>query len=112
VQRFVTATLRGIQRASTNQDAAAKNTLTVVPPMNLQAAQAGIRLACGIVWTPEAERHGMGYMDPKQVAHTVELAKEFLGLKGTVALGSLYTNRFNEAAHILRGATIRAPAGK
>lgn len=109
VQRFVTATLRGIQWACTNRTGAAKNTMTVVPSINLQAAEAGIRLACRIIWTPEAARHGMGYMDPAQVGHTVGLARQFLGLKGAIDLSILYTNRFNVRAHILNNTAVEAP---
>lgn len=107
VKRFVRATLRGVKWACDNPDAAAQNTTKTVSLINLKAAKAGIQLACGIVWTPEAEKNGLGYMDRGQVTHTVDLAKQYLGLTGNVNVGDMYTNNFNPK--ILKSTAIKAP---
>lgn len=95
VQRFVTATLRGVKWACENPDAAAANTQEFIQGLGDEAARAGIDLACDLVWTPEARENGLGWYDESKVADTIDLGREIFEIGEGLDLSETYTNEFN-----------------
>src|SRR5690606_1305774 len=95
VEKFIRATAKGVQWSCNNQDEAAQAMVGEVPEMNIAAATAGVEAACSILWVPEAEENGLGYMSEEGVQNVLDVTKEYLGLQGDVEASDVYTNDFN-----------------
>lgn len=109
VARFVEATVKGVKWACDNPPEAAENLVEQVPEIQLVAAEAGVDLACGIVWTPEAEENGLGYMTDEGWENVLSITSEFLGLEADFSPSDLYTNEFNPG--ITSDVEVVAPEG-
>lgn len=107
VSRFVEATVKGVKWACDNPEPAAQNLIEQAPEISLVAAEAGVDLACGIVWTPEAEENGLGYMTDEGAANVIEITQDFLELEADFEPTELFTNDHNPG--VLPGDTVEAP---
>lgn len=107
VERFVDATVRAVHWACDNPEEAGANLIDLAPQISQIAAEAGVDLACGIVWTPEAEENGLGYMTEDGAENVLDITQEYLELETDFDVGDLYTNDFNPG--VLADDTVEAP---
>lgn len=109
VKRFVQATSEGVKWACDNQKDAAQALTEEVGEIDMKGARAGIQAACEILWIPETEKNGLGYMTRDGVENVLKITEDYLGLKGDkLSPGSLYTNKFNSG--IKKNQKISAPS--
>lgn len=108
VEAFVRATANGVKWACDNQPETAKIMVEEFPETNLKAAEVGTEAVCEILWVPESEKNGLGYMAEEGVQRVIDIAQEYLGLQGDPILPSdVYSNKFNPG--ILQSTKVEAP---
>jgi NitT/TauT family transport system substrate-binding protein len=94
VQRFVKATLRGLQYAFDHPDEAVALLLKRRPDVDAETAVGEIKIVRELALTPEAKAHGLGYMSASRVAATRDVIGGVYLLKSGVAPGQIFTNAF------------------
>ena len=94
VRRFVKAALKGWEFSFKNPDKAIKMLLTDHPLLNPAIAKAEALIVKDLMLSPEALKHGLGYMDEGKMRQTRDIMLNLFNVKATVALKDIYTNAF------------------
>lgn len=94
VRRFVKAALKGWEFSFKNPDKAIKMLLTDHPLLNPAIAKAEALIVKDLMLSPEALKHGLGYMDEGKMRQTRDIMLKLFNVKATVALKDIYTNAF------------------
>jgi NitT/TauT family transport system substrate-binding protein len=97
VQRVVRATMRGLEAAIADPEAAYEASLAYVPEAggeNREAQLAVLRASVPLWRSEAAEEHGEGYTAPEDWEATRAFLERAGSLAGEVDLEAAYTNRF------------------
>ena len=94
VKRFVKASIKGFLYAFEHPEEAAEYVLKHQPLLDRGVTRAEIAIVRDLAWSPEAKRHGLGYMDESKIRNSVELVSKVYDLKTRIAPEDVYTNRF------------------
>ena len=93
-RKIVHASLKGYQYAIANPCSAAKSVTKRFPLLDPGVSVKEVNIVSGIVQTPEAKEHGLGYILPEKVAATVrEIGKAFKA-KAMVKPADVFSNEF------------------
>lgn len=94
VKRFVKAALKGWEFSFENPDEAVKLLLKDHPLLDPEIAKAEALIVKGLMLSPEALEHGLGYMDEAKMRQTRDIVLELNDVDATVLLEDIYTNEF------------------
>ena len=94
VRRFVKAALKGWEFSFKDPDKAVKMLMTDHPLLNAAIAKAEALIVKDLMLSPEARKHGLGYMDEGKMRQTRDIMLKLFNVKATVALKDIYTNAF------------------
>lgn len=94
VKSFNEAIQRSIIFACQNRDEAVQTFIKHNPIANPATARAQLDVAIKHLLVDEVAAHGVGPMSAKKMAFTLDVVREFYGLKGDVKLDDIYTNDF------------------
>jgi NitT/TauT family transport system substrate-binding protein len=94
VRKFVQASIKGFLYAFDHPDEAAGFVMKHQPILDREVTRAEGLIVRDIAWSPEARKHGLGYMDEARMRTTRDLMFQLYDLKNPVALEDLYTNKF------------------
>ena len=94
VARFVKAIEEGLKWSFENPEEAVKIMRKYHPEIEEDVALGELEIVKRLAVDSAIEQNGYGYMDPEKVTSTVDLIAEYIGLKGTVTPGQVYTNEF------------------
>ncbi|MFQ5914975.1 MAG: ABC transporter substrate-binding protein, partial [Nitrospinota bacterium] len=93
VQRFVQGTFKGLAWAVENPDDAVGIFLRLHPAKGRKITRAEWDVWARHLVTDAAKKNGIGYMDPKKMARTVNIAVDYMKLP-PVKTEDLFTNEF------------------
>lgn len=110
IKRFNRAVTKGFLWSCQNQEQAAADLLKEITGFKPAAVKNALEGQCSLAWSQENEAQGYGTMSDKGVAHAIDLAGKYLGLKNPESLkpSDVYTNEFVEP--IKKGTVIALPA--
>jgi NitT/TauT family transport system substrate-binding protein len=94
VRRFVKAALKGWEFSFKDPDKAVKMLMTDHPLLNPAIAKSEALIVKNLMLSPEARKHGLGYMDEGKMRQTRDTMLKLFNVKATVALKDIYTNAF------------------
>lgn len=91
---FVKASLKGFQYARTHSDEAVDNLLKSYPTLNRQVTMAALQTVFEIIFTPAAEKNGVGHMTEEKMKRTRDIISRVYKLSPPPKLEDVYTNDF------------------
>lgn len=94
IRRYVKATLKGLQYAFDNPDEAVTLIRKSHPEIEADVGKDELMLVKDLVMSDEAKKFGIGYMDQSKVQKTIDVMKEYMGLKAEVLAKDVHTNEF------------------
>lgn len=94
VRRFIRASMKGWAYAFTNPDEAVALLRKDNPLLEADIAKAETILVKDLMESPEAKKHGLGYMDEAKMRETRDTMLRLFDVKKTVDLKDLYTNDY------------------
>jgi len=94
VKRFTEATLKGIAYAIDHQDEAISILRISNPEVEAEGAMDELQVLKETESTPDVGQHGIGYIDERKLAATIETVTSALSLKRTLQLNELYAQGF------------------
>jgi NitT/TauT family transport system substrate-binding protein len=92
VRKLLKAAYQGIDWAIKNPAEAAQIVKARHPELDADTAAAEIGIVKDLVWTPEARKNGIGYMDAEKMRVTRDVITQAYELKVIVAPDEVYTN--------------------
>jgi NitT/TauT family transport system substrate-binding protein len=92
VRKLLKAAYQGIDWAIKNPAEAAQIVKARHPELDADTAAAEIGIVKDLVWTPEARKNGIGYMDAEKMRVTRDVITQTYELKAIVAPDEVYTN--------------------
>ncbi len=97
--RFMEGALEGLAYTYLNQEKSTDIHLEMVKefkgsPTNRDVIKHGVGVMTAMGLVPEAEKHGVGYMDPEMVKRTRETVITFMGATNVPPPEEMYTNAF------------------
>jgi len=95
VQRFVSATIRGWQKALENPDLGTKDTLLFDPKLNYEVQLAGLKASTPLIDTGNAR---IGSMQPADWQQMYDILKEQGFIKNPIDVSTVYTTEFVDKA--------------
>ncbi len=103
VKAFVTALTRSCVFAVERPEEALKTFMKHNPAANPEIARGQLQVAVDHLMVDEVKQHGIGPMDEKKMAFTLEIVRDYFGLQGSVSLGEVYSNSFTASGQKPRG---------
>lgn len=97
VRSFLAAMVRSCVYAVERPEEALRMFLKHNQAANPVIARAQLQVAIDHLMVPEVKEHGVGPMSDKKMAFTLDVVREFYGLKGNVGLDEIYTNAYVKA---------------
>jgi NitT/TauT family transport system substrate-binding protein len=94
VKAFSDALVESMVFAIENRDEAVSIFLKYSPQSNPALARAGLDVAIAHLLVPEVAEHGIGPMDPKKIAKTIDIMKAHFDLAANVAPGDFFSNDY------------------
>jgi len=94
VRRFVRASMKGWTYTFAHPDEAVDLVRKDNPLLDAKVARAEIPLVRDLMESPEAKRHGLGYMDEAKMRETRDTTLRLFDVKKTVELKDVYTNEY------------------
>jgi len=94
VKRFVTAAMKGLDYGIQHPEEAVQILKKYNPEVDPVVSLLEWNVACGLINTPEAQEHGIGYMLPEKVTKTIDLVTQAFELSTRINEADLYTNEF------------------
>ena len=95
VRRYLKATLKGWAYGVDHPGEVVDLFLKTQPMFEKKLAIGQWKIAVNLSASPEAKKHGIGYILHKKIKATRDLIFEAMNVKGNVKVEDLYTNRFN-----------------
>jgi NitT/TauT family transport system substrate-binding protein len=100
VRRFLRAAYQGVQFAMQEPDQAADIYTAVAPALNKEATRAAVKSLMKTFNHPGQIKNGLGYIDPKDLEVTYDIAQKFADMTPLRDLKSAYTNEFVTASPV------------
>ena len=94
VRRFVRASMKGWTYAFAHPDEAVAFVRKDNPLLEADVARAETLLVRDLMESPEAKKHGLGYMDEAKMRETRDTMLRLFDVKKTVELKDVYTNEY------------------
>ena len=94
VKRFVKAALKGWEFTFENPDEAVRLLLKDHPLLTPAVSKTEALIVRDLMLSPEARKHGLGYMDEGKMRQTRDIMLKFNNVNATVPLKDIYTNAF------------------
>jgi NitT/TauT family transport system substrate-binding protein len=94
VRRFIKAAMKGWTYAFAHPDEAVELLRRDHPLLDAKVAKAEIGFVEDLMESPEAKKHGLGYMDEEKMRQTRDTTLRLFGVNKEVELKDLYTNEF------------------
>ena len=94
MRRFIRAAMKGWAYAFANPDEAVALLRKDNPLLEAAVAKAEILFVKELMESPEAKKHGLGYMDEAKMRETRDTTLRLFDVKKSVDLKDLYTNEF------------------
>jgi NitT/TauT family transport system substrate-binding protein len=85
VKRFLTASFKGWQYAITDTQKALEAEQQFAPQVDIPTYTMNFKLALELMCTHRYKDHGMGYIDPKKMADTVNVIQKHMQAKSSIA---------------------------
>ncbi|MBI3076685.1 MAG: ABC transporter substrate-binding protein [Deltaproteobacteria bacterium] len=92
--RFVRASLKGYAYAFDHADEGAEILKKHHREIDAEVARTEIVITKELAWSEEAQRNGLGYMDPAKMTRSRDLILEAYNIRAQIPVDDLYTNRF------------------
>jgi len=102
LRKFTAALLRGYEDAIKDPDAAAETIMKAHPEFDRDYIVASARTIDRVVWDATTKSKGLGMLDQKKMAATIDLTSKYWKLAKKPAPGEIYTNEYIEWAHAQR----------
>ncbi|MCL4799026.1 MAG: ABC transporter substrate-binding protein [Burkholderiales bacterium] len=102
LRKFTLALLRGYEDAIKDPDAAAATILKAHPEFDRDYILASARTIDRVVWDPTTKSKGLGTLDAKKMAATIDLTAKYWKLAKKPAPEEIFTNEYIEWAHAQR----------
>ncbi len=94
VRKFVHASMKGFQYAIANPKSAAQSAKKRFPLLEDDVTLKEVEIVNGIVRSPEAKEHGLGYISPEKVKVTIEEMGKAFKAKRKINPDDVYSNEF------------------
>jgi NitT/TauT family transport system substrate-binding protein len=94
VRRFLRASIKGWEFTFEHPDEAVKMLLKDQPLLDPATSKAEALIVQDLMQSPEAKKHGLGYMDEGKMRQTRDLMLRLNDVKTTVPLSDIYTNDY------------------
>jgi NitT/TauT family transport system substrate-binding protein len=94
VRKFVQASMKGFQYAIGNPKSAAQSVKKRFPLLDDEVTLKEVNIVSGIVQSPEAKKHGLGYISPERVKVTIEEIGKAFKAKVKINPDDVYSNEF------------------
>ena len=85
VKRFLAASFKGWQYAITNTQKALEAEQQFAPQVDIPTYTANFKLALELMCTQRFHDHGMGYIDPKKMADTINVIQKYMQAKSSIS---------------------------
>ncbi len=102
LRRFTLALLRGYEDAIKDPDAAASTIMKAHPEFDKDYIYASARTIDRVVWDATTKSKGVGVLDAKKMAATIDLTAKYWTLSKKPAPAEIFTNEYIEWAHTQR----------
>jgi NitT/TauT family transport system substrate-binding protein len=96
VRGFIKATMKGYKYAFEHPDEAIDILLKYNPELDREVARKELDIMRDLVFVPEIEEHGLGWMSKERWTTTRDMVTELFNLTTKVPVEDLYTNEFLE----------------
>jgi NitT/TauT family transport system substrate-binding protein len=94
VGRFVRATMRAWAWSVENPKEALDIFMAQTPTLDRSIAKRQLAIAVELLLSEYAKTHGIGHMDEKKMAHTVDVLAKYMNLPRKPSTSEVYTNKF------------------
>lgn len=94
IRKFLAVTLKALDHTRKNPDEAVRALLRHNPAISPKSARAVWDRAASVIFTPAAEKTGLGYMDPEKMKRTLHIIVRAYNIKNPPRLEDVYTNQF------------------
>ena len=94
VRAFVKGSLRGFQDAKAQPKEAVDNLLKSYPTLDRAVTTAALETVFQVIFTPAAEKHGVGYMTEEKMGRTRDIMARVYKISPPPRLEDIYTNEF------------------
>lgn len=94
VRKFVDASFRGVAWVVENPKKGLQVVMDHSPSLNYQNNKEALIVSFDLLLTPEAKKHGIGYMSREKVKRTRDITSKYMKLKEMVPLDDIYTMKF------------------
>jgi NitT/TauT family transport system substrate-binding protein len=85
VKRFLAASFKGWQYAITNTQKALEAEQQFAPQVDIPTYTANFKLALELMCTQRFQDHGLGYIDPKKMADTINVIQKYMQAKSSIS---------------------------
>lgn len=98
VRRFLRATDRGLRWAFAHKPEAIEIVRARHPEVQTEWGVEELEDTERLAWSPEALKHGLGWIDPAKMTATVDTVQRALALRSVVAVDEIYTTKLHPNA--------------